>query len=76
MDTGAAPEGERTDWLSKGFDADEGRFLMLTAITHHHFRSAAWGPEDVHKLAVELREIEAAMESVAAAAGSAASPAE
>lgn len=69
MDTGTARDAERTDWLDKGFDADDGRFLMLTAITHHRFHSAAWTPEDVAKLAAELREIEAALESTEAAAG-------
>jgi hypothetical protein len=30
---------KRTDWLDKGFDASDARFLMVTAIGHHRFRS-------------------------------------
>jgi hypothetical protein len=33
---------ERADWLAGGFDSAQARFLMLTAITHHRFRSLAW----------------------------------
>jgi hypothetical protein len=33
---------ERTDWLDKGFDASDARFLMVTAISHHRFRSPIW----------------------------------
>ena len=33
---------ERADWLEGGFDSAQARFLMLTAITHHRFRSLAW----------------------------------
>src|SRR6516162_7487453 len=34
---------ERTDWLDAGLDSAGARFLMLTAITHHHFSSPIWG---------------------------------
>ena len=50
---------ERTDWLEKGYDPAEARFLMVTAITHHRFSSPLWGAEEVRKLQDELAEIQA-----------------
>jgi hypothetical protein len=49
---------ERTDWLDKGFDSAQARFLMVTAITHHRFSSPLWGDGEVRKLKAELAEIE------------------
>jgi len=49
---------ERTDWLDQGYDSAEARFLMLTAITHHRFDSPNWGQDEVHKLHLELTEID------------------
>lgn len=49
---------ERTDWL--GFDSAQARFLMVTAITHHRFRSLVWAASEVRKLHAELAEMEAA----------------
>jgi hypothetical protein len=49
---------EHTDWLDKGMNAEEARFLMLTAITHHGFRSSAWGEDAVRKLHAELAELD------------------
>ena len=51
---------ERTDWLDGGFTSIEGRFLMVTAITHHRFSSPIWGEDEVRKLHAELAEIELA----------------
>jgi hypothetical protein len=51
---------ERTDWLDKGFDASDARFLMVTAISHHRFRSPIWGEEEIRKLSAELVEIDRA----------------
>jgi hypothetical protein len=53
---------ERTDWLDKGFDASDARFLMVTAISHHRFRSPIWGEEEIRKLNAELVEIDRAAE--------------
>ena len=52
---------ERTDWLHAGIDPPQARFLMLTAITHHNFGSAAWGEAEVRRLYAELTAIEAAV---------------
>jgi len=49
---------ERTDWLDQGYDSAEARFLMLTAIPHHRFDSPIWGQGEVHKLHLELTEID------------------
>lgn len=49
---------ERTDWLDQGYGSTEARFLMLTAITHHRFGSAAWGEDAVRRLHLELAEID------------------
>ena len=49
---------EKTDWLDKGLDPTEARFLMLTAITHHRFSSPIWGEAEVRKLDAELAEID------------------
>ena len=49
---------EWTEWLDKGLDAAEARFLMLTAITHHRFSSPNWGEHEVRKLHAELTEID------------------
>ncbi len=49
---------ERTDWLDEGFTAEEARFLMATAITHHRFRSPLWDETEIRKLARELSEID------------------
>jgi hypothetical protein len=49
---------ERTDWLDQGYDSDEARFLMLTAITHHRFDSPIWGQDEVRMLHLELTEID------------------
>ena len=49
---------ERADWLEAGFDSAQARFLMMTAITHHRFRSPAWGEDEVRKLHAELTEID------------------
>jgi hypothetical protein len=38
---------ERADWLEGGFDSAQARFLMLTAITHHQFRSRAAGEREI-----------------------------
>ena len=53
---------ERTDWLDEGFTAEEARFLMATAITHHHFNSRMWDEAAIRELANELTEIDAAGE--------------
>ena len=52
---------ERTDWLDRGIDPAQARFLMVTAITHHRFSSPAWGKDEVRKLYAELAEIEASL---------------
>jgi hypothetical protein len=49
---------ERTDWLEMGLNPADARFLMLTAITHHTFRSPAWGEHEVRKLHAELAELD------------------
>lgn len=53
---------ERADWLDKGFDASDARFLMVTAISHHRFRSPMWGEEEILRLHAELAEIDRAAE--------------
>jgi isocitrate dehydrogenase kinase/phosphatase len=53
---------ERTDWLDKGFDARDARFLMVTAISHHRFRSPMWDEEEILRLEAELAEIDRAAE--------------
>jgi hypothetical protein len=47
---------ERTDWLR--LSPADARFLMLTAITHHRFRSPVWGDKEVRKLHAELAELD------------------
>jgi hypothetical protein len=49
---------ERTDWLHGGLDPTQARFLMVTAITHHRFRSPTWDDDEVRKLHAELVAIE------------------
>lgn len=49
---------EHTDWLDKGLNSADARFLMLTAITHHRFSSPIWGEHEVRKLHAELAEID------------------
>lgn len=49
---------EQPDWLHRGLDPAEARFLMLTAITHHRFSSPNWGESEVRKLDAELAEID------------------
>jgi hypothetical protein len=49
---------EQTDWLDKGLNSTDARFLMLTAITHHRFSSPIWGEHEVRKLHAELAEID------------------
>ena len=49
---------EQTDWLDKGLNSADARFLMLTAITHHRFSSPIWGEHEVRKLHEELTEID------------------
>jgi hypothetical protein len=49
---------EQTDWLDKGLNSADARFLMLTAITHHRFSSPIWGEDEVRKLHEELAEID------------------
>ena len=49
---------EHTDWLNKGLNSADARFLMLTAITHHRFSSPIWGELEVRKLHAELAEID------------------
>ena len=49
---------EHTDWLDKGLNSADARFLMLTAITHHQFNSPIWGEHEVRKLQAELAEID------------------
>jgi hypothetical protein len=49
---------EYTDWLNKGLNPADARFLMLTAITHHRFSSPIWGEREVRKLHAELAEID------------------
>lgn len=49
---------EYTDWLDKGMNQAEARFLMLTAITHHKFSSPIWGAHEVRKLDAELAELD------------------
>jgi hypothetical protein len=49
---------ERTDWLDEGMNPAAARFLMLTAITHHHFSSPTWGEHEVRKLHAELTELD------------------
>ena len=58
------PEMERTDWQDEGFTAEDARFLMATAITHHRFRSRMWDETEIKKLTRELAEIDAAAERV------------
>jgi len=55
---------ERTDWLDKGFDASDARFLMVTAISHHRFRSPTWGDGEIQKLQAELVEIDRAAQEL------------
>jgi len=55
---------ERTDWQDEGFTAEDARFLMATAITHHRFRSRMWDETEIKKLTRELAEIDAAAERV------------
>ena len=50
---------ERSDWLDKGLDEADARFLMVTAITHHRFSSPLWSADEVRKLHAELAEIDA-----------------
>ncbi|MDQ4129661.1 MAG: hypothetical protein M3133_01490 [Actinomycetota bacterium] len=57
---------ERADWLDEGFDSAQARFLMLTAITHHHFSSPLWAKDEVRRLQAELAEIDQAVERVEA----------
>jgi hypothetical protein len=52
---------ERTDWLDRGINPAQARFLMMTAITHHRFSSPVWGQDEVRKLYAELAEIEASL---------------
>jgi hypothetical protein len=52
---------ERTDWLDRGINPAQARFLMVTAITHHRFSSPVWGQDEVRKLHAELAEIEASL---------------
>jgi hypothetical protein len=52
---------ERTDWLDRGINPAQARFLMVTAITHHRFSSPVWGQDEVRKLYAELAEIEASL---------------
>jgi hypothetical protein len=49
---------ECADWLEGGFDSAQARFLMVTAITHHRFRSPAWGEHEIRRLYAELTEID------------------
>jgi hypothetical protein len=49
---------EQADWLDRGLDPAEARFLMLTAITHHRFSSPNWGEREVRKLDAELAELD------------------
>jgi len=62
---------ERTDWQDEGFTADDARFLMATAITHHRFRSPLWDETEIRKLNRELAEIDAAGERTLREASSA-----
>ena len=48
---------ERADWLDRGINPAQARFLMVTAITHHQFSSPVWGQDEVRKLYAELAEI-------------------
>jgi hypothetical protein len=57
---------ERTDWLDEGLSPADARFLMLTAITHHKFSSAAWGEHEVRKLHAELAELDQLVTQAAA----------
>jgi hypothetical protein len=52
---------ERTDWLDRGINPAQARFLMVTAITHHRFSSPVWGQDEVRKLHAELAEIESSL---------------
>ena len=52
------PGMEHTDWLDDGLNPAEACFLMLTAITHHHFSSPIWGEHEVRKLHAELVELD------------------
>jgi hypothetical protein len=49
---------ERADWLERGFNSAQARFLMMTAITHHRFSSPAWGEHEIRRLYAELTEID------------------
>lgn len=49
---------EHADWLDKGLNSADARFLMLTAITHHQFSSPIWGEHEVRKLHAELAELD------------------
>jgi hypothetical protein len=49
---------ERADWLEGGFDSAQARFLMVTAITHHRFRSRACGEREIRRLYAELTAID------------------
>jgi hypothetical protein len=57
---------ERADWLEGGFDSAQARFLMLTAITHHRFRSRTWGEREIRRLYAELTEIDVSAAQVIA----------
>jgi hypothetical protein len=55
---------ERTDWLDRGTDAAQARFLMIAAITHHRFKSAIWDAPAVRRLEAELAELDHVAEQI------------
>jgi hypothetical protein len=57
---------EHTDWLDRGTDAAEARFLMIAAITHHRFNSALWDAPAVRRLEAELAELDDMAEQIVA----------
>ena len=57
---------ERPDWLDRGTDAAEARFLMIAAITHHRFKSAIWDAPAVRRLEAELAELDNVAEQIVA----------
>lgn len=61
---------ERTDWLEEAFSAEQARFVMRSAITHHRPRSAViWGSGEVQQLDAELARIDRMLEGICSGMG-------
>ena len=61
---------ESADWLEGGLGSAQARFLMVTAIANHAFRSA-WGDCEIRRLYDELMEIDASMARILVSRGDA-----